>query len=478
MTFNNSELKMEIAKKPKYSFYIIAPFNSRMILDYSCLIGKYERFRKQLCKELNKTYQNQVLIEKFSKDNNPFESIKEWLEKDEFLVESDADMLLFKGTGGSGATQRDKSVINIMVNKKYLLPKDILNIDIFNSTPVLTFESMSFHEYGVGMIYCKLDADFRQEFLSIKEIEPRKIMANLLDKIVRFPSLIEKSSSIGTNVYSSYQKIKEELELKNPVVTYEELFTNQKPNIPLWGHIVLVRNRLTSEDAINTSEIMKKVIEVSHPDGSINFAKGTEGFVHIGWGNSLWAGLNDVELNYAREVLRYIEIQWRTLQVFNEILYRRLNQLASYGMLQKRKIKRAIRWINRLRMEMELYSVNKSNYLQNLAPFPHFIYNEAVQSWRNSQMEEFFIEKLGVFEYLHNRGKEKLQEMSDSKINNILFIFTCLSLVSTFIDGLMFVFAEHIEEALTFRLFLLIFPPVAFIVLIVLIFGRLFGKSK
>lgn len=467
---------MEVIRKPKYSFYIIAPFNSRMVLDYSCLIGKYERFRKELTRELNQFYPNQILIEKFSKEKNPAESIKEWLKEDKSLIDFDKDNLLFKGTGGSGSTQRDKSIINITVNEKYMLPRDIINIDVFNSTPILTFESMSFHEYGVGMIYCKLDVDFQQEFLSITETEPRKIMATLLDEIVRFPQLMEKATSIGKNLYNSFQKIKENLELKKPVVTYEELFTNQKSNIPLWGHIVLVRNKLTNENTINTSEIMKKAIEVSHPDGSINFAKGTEGFVHIGWGNSLWAGLSDTELNYAKETLRYCEIQWRTLQVFNEILYRRLNQIASYRMLQKKKIRRAIRWINRLKIEMELYTVNKSNYLQNLAPFAHFIYNQTVESWRNSQMEDFFMEKLDVFEYFHNRGKEKLQEMSDTKINNILFIFTCLSLISTFIDGLMFVSAEHIEEALPFRLFLLIFPPIAFIILIILIFSRLFGK--
>ena len=162
----------------------------------------------------------------------------------------------------------------------------------------------------------------------------------------------------------------------------------------------------------------------------------------------------------------------------NEILYRRLNQLASYQGLQKRRVRKAVRWINRLRMEMELYSVNKSNYLQNLAPFAHFIYNKSSDSWRNSQMEEFFMNKLDVFEYLHNRGKERLQEISDNKINNILFIFTCLSLISTFIDGLMFVFAEQIAEALVFRLFLLIFPPIAFIVIIVLIIERLIGSKK
>jgi hypothetical protein len=127
---------------------------------------------------------------------------------------------------------------------------------------------------------------------------------------------------------------------------------------------------------------------------------------------------------------------------------------------------------------MELYSLNKQNYLQNLAPFAHFIYNEASTSWRSSQMEEFFINKLDVFEYLHDRGKERLQEISDSKINNILFVFTCLSLISTFIDGLMFVFAEHIAESLAFRLFLLLFPPLAFIILIVLVIERIIGWRK
>ena len=93
-------------------------------------------------------------------------------------------------------------------------------------------------------------------------------------------------------------------------------------------------------------------------------------------------------------------------------------------------------------------------------------------------MEDFFSDKLDTFEYLYDRGKERLQEISDSRINNILFIFTCLSLISTFLDGLTFVFANHISESLPFRLFLLIFPPVAFIVIIVLIIGRVIGGRK
>jgi len=44
--------------------------------------------------------------------------------------------------------------------------------------------------------------------------------------------------------------------------------------------------------------------------------------------------------------------------------------------------------------------------------------------------------------------------------------------------SLMFVFAENIEESLAFRAFLLIFPPIAFIVIIMLIIGRFIGARK
>ncbi|MFX1574509.1 MAG: hypothetical protein ACFFB0_17345 [Promethearchaeota archaeon] len=469
---------MENLPIPKFTFYVIAPFNANMILDYSSLIGKYDNFRKLLCSKLQKKYPNQILIEKFANGDNPIESIRNWITGGDVMIQRSLDDLLFKGTGGSGVTQRDKSIITVQINQRIELPLDIIGIDIFNSPPTLHLETMSFHEYGIGMIYCKLDIKFKQDFMTFEQIKPRKIMADLLDKIVRNSDLLRRTESIGTDVFETYIEILEEFEIKKPLMTYKDLFGIQKSSIPLWGHIVLVRNKINKDEVIPINKIMNEVIEVSHPEGSINFAKDTEGFVHIGWGNSLWAGLNQVELNYAKEVLRYLEIEWRTLQVFNNILYKRVNQLASYQTLQKRRVRRTVRWINKLRMEMELYSLSKQNYLQNLAPFAHFIYNEAVLSWRNSQMEEFFTDKLDVFQYLHERGKERLQELSDSKINDILFIFTCLSLISTFIDGLTFVFANHIAESLVFRLFLLIFPPLAFIIIIVLIIERFISSKK
>lgn len=468
---------MEISNKPKYSFYVIAPFNSNMVLDYSCLIGKYEQFRKLLCVKLQNACPDQVLIEKFANEEAPIERVKAWMrEKREKLKKrSTVDELLFKGTGGSGAMKRDKSIVTIQLNQKIELPFDVIGVDIFDSNPVVLLETMSFHEYGVGMVYCKVDLSLKQEFMTIEQKEPRKIMADLLDQILRDSTLLRATEATSLQVFKAYKEALEDIEINKTLMTYEDLFDKQKSGIPLWGHIVLVRNKVRNDEILPIDDIMKEIVEVSHPEGRINFAKGTKGFVHIGWGNSLWANLNESELIYAKETLRYLEVEYRTLQVFNDILYKRLNQLASYSALQKRRIKRAIKWINKLRIEMELYSLNKQNYLQNLAPFAHFIYNEASTSWRSSQMEEFFTNKLDVFEYLHDRGKERLQEISDSKINNILFIFTCLSLISTFLDGLTFVFAEHISESLVFRLFLLIFPPVGFIVIIVLLIERFIG---
>lgn len=451
-----------------------------MVLDYSSLIGKYEQFRKLLCIRLQKICPDQVLIEKFANEEAPIERIRAWMgeKREKMKRKSPVDELLFKGTGGSGAIKRDKSIVTIQINQKIKLPLDVIGIDVFDSNPVVLLETMSFHEYGIGMIYCKVNLSFRQEFMKIEQKKPRNVMADLLDQVLRNSTLLRATEATNLQVFKAYHDVSEEFEIKKALMTYEDLFDKQKFGIPLWGHIVLVRNKVSNDEILPIENIMKEVIEVSHPEGAINFAKGTKGFVHIGWGNSLWANLNNTELNYAKETLRYLEIEYRTLQVFNDILYKRLNQLASYSALQKRRIKRAIKWINKLRIEMELYSLNKQNYLQNLAPFAHFIYNEASTSWRSSQMEEFFINKLDVFEYLHDRGKERLQEISDSKINNILFVFTCLSLISTFIDGLMFVFAEHIAESLAFRLFLLLFPPLAFIILIVLVIERVIGWRK
>jgi len=462
--------------KQKNAFLIIAPFNTDMVLDYSSLIGKYDEFRKHLCSKLQKDYPDQVLIEKFANEEAPFKRIRDWMrEEDKLKVESSIDELLFKGTGGSGAMKRDKSIITIQFNKRIELPINIIGDDIFSSPPSLLLETMSFHEYGIGIIYCKVNLSFKQEFMTI---EPRKVMADMLDQILRNATLIRTTKSTCLNVFKAYEEILNDFELENPLMVYKDLFDNQKSGIPLWGHIVLVRNKTSNDEILPIDEIMKKVVEVSHPDGAINFSKGTKGFVHIGWGNSLWANLNDSKLVYAKETLRYLEIEYRTLQVFNDILYKRLNQLASYSGLQKKQVRKTIKWINKLRIEMELYSLNKNNFLQNLAPFAHFIYIESNISWRSSQMEEFFTNKLETFEYLHNRGKEKLQEISDSKINNILFIFTCLSLISTFIDGLMFVFAENIAESLVFRSFLLLFPPLAFIVILMLVIERFIASRK
>lgn len=463
--------------KMSYIFYVIAPFNTRMVFNNLNLIGKYEDIRKGLFKKLNEKYPNQVLIEKLGTTENASEDIQIWLGEKEKIVEPDEDIRLFKGTGGSGVTQKDKSIITMVMNKEFELTIDVLGHDIFISAPKIIFESMSFHEYGVGTIYCKLDVNFKQELLSFTEIPPKKILADLLDVVVTHPPLLEATQSIGENVYQSYLEMIEDLDLDNPIISYENLFNGQKTSIPLWGHIVIVREDIDDTQEAQISELLEKVVDISHPNGPVDFAEGTKGYVHIGWGNSLWAGLGEVELKHAKEALRYCEVEWRTLQVFNEILYKRLSQFASYDKLHKKVVKKTMVWIDALRMEMELYSLDKANYLQNLAPLAHFIYNEAVESWRISQMEDFFKEKLEVFEYLHQQGKDTLNEISDSRINNILFVFTCLSLVSTFIDGLVFVSADHLAEFFVFRLFLLIFPPTAFIILILMFFAR-FGSSK
>ena len=308
---------MEKIGNSKNTFYVIAPFNSRMIFDYSSLIGKYEKIRKQLYLKLDKIYPDQVLIEKFKDDANPSESIKNWAKESEKVIQGEIDELLFKGTGGSGATKRDKSIITIQIKEKIELPENVIERDVFNSAPTVIMEEMSFHEYGIGMLYCKVNLSFKQDFMTLN---PRKVMADLLDQILRTENHLKTTEYLSSQVLNAYNEILEEIDLDKPLMTYEDLFDKQKSGIPLWGHIVLVRNKQMDDEILNIDEIMKDIIEVSHPEGGINFAKGTKGFVHIGWGNSLWANLNGSELAYAKETLRFLEVEYRTLQVFNEFL--------------------------------------------------------------------------------------------------------------------------------------------------------------
>ena len=129
--------------KMSYIFYVIAPFNTRMVFNNLNLIGKYEDIRKGLFKKLNEKYPNQVLIEKLGTTENASEDIQIWLGEKEKIVEPDEDIRLFKGTGGSGVTQKDKSIITMVMNKEFELTIDVLGHDIFISAPKIIFESNS-----------------------------------------------------------------------------------------------------------------------------------------------------------------------------------------------------------------------------------------------------------------------------------------------------------------------------------------------
>ena len=85
---------MEKLGNSKYNFYVIAPFNSRMVFDYSTLIGKYEKIRKRLYIKLDKIYPNQVLIEKFKDNADPNESIKNWANEREKVIHGEMDRVI------------------------------------------------------------------------------------------------------------------------------------------------------------------------------------------------------------------------------------------------------------------------------------------------------------------------------------------------------------------------------------------------
>jgi hypothetical protein len=193
-----------------------------MVLDYSSLIGKYDQFRKLLYSKLLKICPDQVIIEKFADEEAPLERIKAWMheEKKKSKKKSTIDDLLFKGTGRSGAMKRDKSIITIQMNQRIELPIDVIGVDIFDSNPVILLEAMSFHEYGVGMIYCRVDLSFKQDFMTIEQKKPRMIMADLLDQILRNSTLLRATEATSLEVFKAYKEVIENFEIKKSLMTY------------------------------------------------------------------------------------------------------------------------------------------------------------------------------------------------------------------------------------------------------------------
>ena len=171
------------------------------------------------------------------------------------------------------------------------------------------------------------------------------------------------------------------------------------------------------------------------------------------------------------EGLRHAEIEWRTLSKLTELLTTRMKEYVNLDDLNMNKIERKLEWINDLRLEMDLYTANQQNLVQNMNPAAYFVYKHTKEAWRIEQMQQFFEDKLEAFDVLYQTGLSEVEKKNNQIVNNILFAFTVVSIVSVIIDSVYFINPDI--TALTTpiaRVLMLLSTPLTIVVILLLIF--------
>lgn len=461
--------------------YLIAPFNSKLVVDNSCLAEKYDLFRKHLYMELQDDCAcgDHLLIEKFQNLADPSKAIENWCldvvpedqknpQKAKKTKRKKRKQLIFKS--GVGETKKDSSIIALTPKLHMKFPKSITKHDILAKDPEIRIDLISIHEYGVGILWAEMFLEFTPNILNIPTMGPKELITDLAQNILQSDQLCNYLTESDDLIGQESQKVFKQLNIKPAIFSYDALYKDQPSGRPLWSHVVFNHD---DEDTTLKDWIMSKIVEVSHENGSIDYIKGRSGFVHTGWQNSAWIGILKQEFNFVFEALRYSEIKWRQLQILGDILYSEVNRFANIETFNRQQIQEKLTWINDIRIEMELYTADHQNIIQNMAPVTYLIYMQTKVAWRISDMENFFDEKLDTFEILNEKGRDDLEAENDKRVNNILFIFTAISLFATIADIIAFLDPDNElipKENIVLRLLFILLGPTTLMVLISLLF--------
>jgi hypothetical protein len=438
-----------------------------VILDGTSLAGSYELFRKHLYDLLEEKYPGQLHVERFNnlseeKCNSEYQ---EWLG---CIEDDDTSLKKRESTfeGGVGKTMKDKSILTLRPDKEFFLPQDLYEEDFLENPPRVVIKEASFHEYGVGMLLCDLFLDVDDRITLHSKFDPKTLLINCSTAIMKHESIENWLKQLDIEFEYAVASVKEKLDLKKPVFSYEDIYFNDTPSVILWTQTMFQFDEL---DEDKKEWVLNHGIEVSHPDGPIDYFKGREGFVHVGWQTSMVMRLTPSEEKFMYEGLRHAEIEWRTLSILGELLTSKMTNYVNIDNLTTQKIQEKLGWINDLRLELDLYTANQQNIVQNMNPAAYFVYKHTREAWRIEQMEAFFSDKLDAFDTLYQTGRIEIEEKNNKIVNNILFVFTLVSIVSTIIDSVYFVDPDITSlTTAPFRMFMLLSTPLTIVTIVIL----------
>lgn len=326
---------------------------------------------------------------------------------------------------------------------------------------------ISFHEYGIGVVTGLVEVDLEAP---ITVDNAGVVLEDLTDAITCSRPLAGRINERDEQVGAEAGEVIAELGLPDPLLCYEDTAAVGVEERLLWGHSMVVLDCEPEEimDREAYGRLADRLVAVGHRQGLINMWPSEAGFVHVGWGRSLAAGLGAEDLGRLQEVMRRLQFDWRAMDILNQLLCRQLDQHAAHRHPDEGRIREQMDWMERLDTEIKLYKAHRAECLHGLDPSPYAIYRETMDVWRMEEQVADCQEKVQALEALHSYGAKAIDSLREKRLNAVLGLIAVLTVVSVVVDAVGFIWPDFTARIPTpWRVLLLVGVPVLFLLLLV-----------
>ena len=431
---------LKVVQEKKFSQYFLGVINTSLTVDNTMLGLNYERFKRNFYRLLKEEISDNVMIEIFEGIEDQEHVIEEWAKKDDDVLFL-PDKLKWMNYGGEGKTRKDLSLIRIDIQEKIEIPVVFFqNFKKMLESPVLIEDlQICFYEYGIGVFTSKITLNLTEDIEKLQNLSPKEFQVNILKRIIEYPKFLEILENTDKAVNNVYKKSL--LEIDTLPSTFYKNQLNMEGSVaePLWAHILTHYQDIhVKEGKLPFKEKTNQFVISGHPKGLINFIKADIGYIHLGWLTSVCCDLSQNQISQTLKVFKRLEFEGRFYQVLNNIIFNKLHELASHTEKDSKSIKENLKWMEKFRIEYELFLTNRENFWSVLSPFAYNIYINTRLAWRLPQQEKFFIEKLDTLKVIHKQGKDALKEKTDQRLNNFILLLTLITTVDTIASFILF----------------------------------------
>jgi len=423
----------------QFRVFITGPFNSRLTVDYSELTEKYDDFRRSLYRHTRLSNNDEYSFTLESFQNQP-EQLQKWLNQES----SDDHQLIFSET--QGITAKDLSLMMVKVaapigpDEQYL--EEVKSY--LPAIPVMRDIRIRFHENGVGVFSGYVDVTLTKP-IKAEENQYRDFIRILRNAFVLSEALQKVLDEVDQMIHKAGKKFLQK-PLQKKVMNIQRIHPAEPYATPLWGHALSIYDEMPSgERSLPFGSRTRQLLITSHPKGLIDMNYLSPGFVHLGWTISLAVGILPREEQKIAITLGQLQFYWRAAQLYNDIVMQYLEHYATVKSFSLKQIKSSMRAIEALKVESELFSANKMDYIKMLAPLSHNMFKQTSQSWRIDEMLTFFQNKMESLNILYQQGERKIEEnienqrtQMSNRLNILLSILALLTLFSWATDSIGF----------------------------------------